>query len=89
MDKNDIPESWSMSDDLAKRISELVNKKPYRPEDDLNEAIECLARDITLIELNLVGCGGWVIYLLERMEGWLPFQFMQTKTEAEAKVHFS
>ena len=38
-----------MPDDLAKRISELVNKKPYGPEDDLKEAIDDLARDIALI----------------------------------------
>jgi hypothetical protein len=47
-----------MLDDLAKRISDLVNKKPYRPEDDLQDALDDMARDIALIEPNPVDWGG-------------------------------
>lgn len=36
----EIPDGWAMPDDMAKRISELVNKKPYGPEDELEEAID-------------------------------------------------
>ena len=49
---SDPPKGWSMSDDLAKRISKLVNKKLDGPEDDLKEALNDLARDIALIEPN-------------------------------------
>jgi hypothetical protein len=37
---------------MARRISELVNKKPYAPEDDLQDALDEMARDIALIEPN-------------------------------------
>jgi hypothetical protein len=60
MDNHDIPEGWSMPDDMARRISELVNKKPYAPEDDLQDALDEMARDIALIEPNPVDWGGWV-----------------------------
>jgi hypothetical protein len=58
-----------LPNDLTRRISELVNKKPYAPEDDLQEALDDLARDIALIEPNPVDWGGWVTYMLEQMEG--------------------
>lgn len=55
MDYNpDPPENWSMPDDLAERISEIVNKKLYAPEEDQKEAIDDLARDVALIEPNPV-----------------------------------
>ena len=59
MDNNtDLPEGWAMPDGLARRISELVNKKPYAPEDDLQDALDDMARDIALIEPNPVDGGG-------------------------------
>jgi hypothetical protein len=52
-----IPDGWAMPDDLAKRISELENQKPYAPEDDLQDALEDMVRDIALIEPNPVDWG--------------------------------
>jgi hypothetical protein len=42
--------------------------KTLRPEDELAETQEEMARDIALIELDPEDRGGWVIYLLEQME---------------------
>jgi hypothetical protein len=39
-----------MPDDLAKKISEVLNNKPISPEDDLADALGDMARDIALIE---------------------------------------
>jgi hypothetical protein len=58
-----------MPDDLAKRINEVVNKKPITPEDELKDALDEMARDIALIEPDLQDWGWWASYLLERMEG--------------------
>ena len=58
-----------MPDDLAKKISEVLNNKPISLEDELADALGDMARDIALIELNPVDWGEWVIYLLEQMEG--------------------
>jgi hypothetical protein len=65
---NDIPEGWSMPDNLAKKINEGLNKKTLRPEDELADALEEIARDIALIEPDPEDWGGWVMYLLEQME---------------------
>ena len=66
MDNNsNLPEAWLMSNEVAKKISELVNKKPYSPEDDLKDALEELARDIALIEPDPRDWGGWVTNILE------------------------
>ena len=48
-DKSDLPEGWSMPDDMARKISQSVNKKRITPEDELQEAIDDLARDIALV----------------------------------------
>ena len=45
-----VPDSWAMPDDLAKKINERLNKKTLRPEDELADALEEMARDIALIE---------------------------------------
>jgi len=45
-----IPKSWSMPDDLAKKVSETLNKKRITPEDELADALEEMAQDIALIE---------------------------------------
>jgi len=57
-----------MPDDLAKKISEVLNKKSITPEKELQDALDEMARDIALIEPNPVDWGGWVNYLLEQME---------------------
>ena len=47
MDNNhDLPEGWAMPKDLAKRISEAVNKMPITPEDELQDALADIARDV-------------------------------------------
>ena len=56
-----IPDSWAMPDELAKKITEGLNRKTLRPEDELADALEEMARDIALIEPDLKYWGGWVI----------------------------
>ena len=41
-----------MSDDLSKKISEVLSNKPLTPEDEFADAPEDMARDIALIEPN-------------------------------------
>lgn len=61
--KPDVPEGWSMPDDLAKKINKVLNNKPISPEDELADALGDMARNIALIEPNLIGEGGWLICL--------------------------
>jgi len=49
-----------MPDDLAKKISEVLNHKPITPEDELSDAQEDMARDIAIIEPNPEDWGWWV-----------------------------
>jgi hypothetical protein len=51
-----------MPDDLAKKITGGLNRKTLRPEDELAEAIEEMARDIALIEPDPIGCWGKINY---------------------------
>lgn len=47
MDNNpDLPDGWAMPDDLAKKISEVLNNKTITPEDELADALDKMARDI-------------------------------------------
>lgn len=39
-----------MPDDLAKKVSEALNRKSITPEDELADALDEMARDIALIE---------------------------------------
>ncbi len=64
-----IPDSWAVPHDLAKKVSETLNKKKITPEDELADALGDMARDIALIEPDPQDWGGWVIFLLEKMEG--------------------
>jgi hypothetical protein len=50
--KPDLPDSWAMSDDLSKKISDVLNNKPISPSGELADALEDLVRDIALIEQN-------------------------------------
>ena len=68
MSENDLPPGWAMPDDLAKKISEVLNHKPITPEDELSDAQEDMARDIALIEPDPKDWGWWVGYLLEQIE---------------------
>ena len=50
MSKNhDLPDGWAMPDDLSKKISEVLNKKPITPEDELQDALDEMARDNAMI----------------------------------------
>ena len=44
-----------MPDDLARKVSEVLNKKPISPEDELQDELGDMARDIALIERNPYG----------------------------------
>lgn len=57
-----------MPDDLAKKVSEALNRKSITPKDELADALDEMARDIAFIEPNPQDWGWWVTYLLERME---------------------
>ena len=46
----DLPDGWAMPDDLAKKISEALNKKSITPEDELAGALDEMARDVALIK---------------------------------------
>ena len=61
-DGYEIPESWGTPPDITKKLSEFMNQKQYAPEDDLQEAIDDMARDIATLEPNPFDWGGWVIY---------------------------
>jgi hypothetical protein len=53
MDNNsEIPDGWVMSDEMAKKVSEALDRKSFIPEDELQDALEDMARDIALIEPN-------------------------------------
>jgi len=56
--KPDLPNGWAMPDDLAKKVSELLNRKSITPEDELQAALDEMARDIALIEPDPVDWGG-------------------------------
>jgi hypothetical protein len=55
---HDLPDGWAIPDDLAKRISEVSNRKPISPEDELADALNEMARDIAVIEPNPVDWAG-------------------------------
>ena len=62
------PNGWAMLDDMAENVSEALNKKPITPEDELQDALEDMARDIALIEPDPQDWAGCVAYLLEQLE---------------------
>jgi len=64
---HNVPDGWAMPDALTKKVSEALNRKSITPEQELQDALDDMARDIALIEPNPVGWGGWVIYLLEQI----------------------
>jgi hypothetical protein len=63
-----IPDGWAMPDDLAKKVSETLNKNRVTPEDELSDALEGMARDIALIEPDPKDWGGWVMLLIDNLE---------------------
>ena len=80
MNKN-TPDGRAMPDDLAKKINERLNRKTLRPEDELVDALEELARDIALIEPDPEDWAGWITYLLEALQEQAERDFKRTKYE--------
>ncbi len=64
----DLPEGWAIPDDLAKQVSEALNRKSITPEDELADAPVQIALDIALIEPDPQDWAGWVIYFLDQLE---------------------
>jgi len=48
-----------MPDDLAKQVNEALNKKSITPEQELQDALDEMARDIALIEPDPQDWAGW------------------------------
>ena len=46
----------------------MLNKKSIRPEDELSDALEEIARDIALIEPDPQDWGGWVMLFIDQLE---------------------
>ena len=63
----DLPEGWAMPDYMVKRVNEQLNKKLITPEDELQNALDVIAWDITHIEPTLVDSVGWMSYLNEQL----------------------
>jgi hypothetical protein len=57
-----------MPDDLPKKVIGALTRKSVTPEDELQAALEDMARDIALIEPNPLNWGEWVSYLLDQVE---------------------
>jgi len=53
MSKNhDLPDGWSMPDEMAKKVREALNRKSITPEQELQDVLYDMALDLALIELN-------------------------------------
>jgi hypothetical protein len=48
--KAEIPDGWSMPDDLANQVNKALNRKSITPEEELQDTLDEMARDITFIE---------------------------------------
>jgi hypothetical protein len=48
---------------MAKKVSEALNRKSITPEQELQDALDEMSRDIALIEPDPKDWGWWVIYL--------------------------
>ena len=64
---HDIPDTWGISDDQANKISEALNRRSTYPEVLLQEAIEELARDITIIEPDPKDWEWWINHLIDTL----------------------
>ena len=42
--KPDLPDGWDMPDDLARKVSEALNKKSITPENELADVLDEMAR---------------------------------------------
>jgi hypothetical protein len=66
--KPELPEGWSLPEDLADQVSEELKKKTITPQDAIQDALAEIARDIAIIEPNPVDWGWWVKYFLDQLE---------------------
>ena len=53
-----IPDGWAMPDDMAKKITEGLEKKRITPKDELADALGEEARDVASIETDPRAWGG-------------------------------
>ena len=54
-----VESGWAIPDDLAKKVSEVLNKFSITPMDELQDELDDMARDIALLEPDPLGCGWW------------------------------
>jgi hypothetical protein len=58
MSKNpDLPDGWAMPDDLSKKVNKALKRRSITPEQEIQDALDEMARDIALIEPNPVDWG--------------------------------
>jgi hypothetical protein len=63
-----IPDTWGVPDDLAKKITEGLDKKRLTPEEELADALEEMARDLAIIEPDPFDWASWVVYFIDQLE---------------------
>ena len=69
MDDNDLPEGWSMPDDMAESLNKFMNQKARStPLNDLMEAVNDMANEIADVEPEPGDWAGWIAYLLEALQ---------------------
>ncbi len=64
----DLPLGWSMPPEMAKKLSETVNKKSITPFDGLKDMLEQTANDLAVVEPDPENWSEWVAYLLEVLQ---------------------
>ena len=51
MTNNDLLPGWAMPEDLEKQVNEALDKKSITPENDLQDELDEMARDIVQFEI--------------------------------------
>jgi hypothetical protein len=74
-----------MSENLVRKVGEVLNNTPIYTEDELADALGEMPRDVGLIEPESQDWGGWVIYLCEQMEAGAKRLVMRTEFEQMVK----
>ena len=64
----DLPPGWSMPPEMARKLSETVNKKGMTPFDDLKDMLEQTANDLAMVEPNPENWSDWIAYLLDVLQ---------------------
>jgi hypothetical protein len=58
-----LPEGWAMPDDLARKVSEALNKKSITPQDELADGLMRWRAILPCSnQIRLIGDGGWLTY---------------------------